>query len=92
MQILPSQDITSLFVSVAGAAPMTESQDSGLSWIPLAEIENIDSILTALANFTAAAHFERDEKGLEYCTAEEVSTTAAPIFSKFGTQNKVCYF
>ena len=50
---------------------MTEFQDSGLSWLSLVEIENIDDILAALAKFTIAAKFERDEKGLEYCTAEE---------------------
>jgi hypothetical protein len=70
---------------------MTESQDSGLSWLSLAEIENIDDILTALAKFTTAAKFEWDEKGLEYCTAEEVSITAALIFLTFGSQNKVPY-
>jgi len=70
---------------------MTESQDSGLSWLSLAEIENIDDTLAALAKFTTAAKFERDEKGLEYCTAEEVSITAVPIFSTFGSQNKVTY-
>lgn len=70
---------------------MTESQESGLSWISLAEIENIDNILEDLAKVTTDAKFDQDEKGLEYCTAEEVSEAARPIFSKFGSQHKVPY-
>jgi hypothetical protein len=59
-----------------------------LSWISLAEIENIDDILEDLAKSTADAKFDRDEKGLEYCTAKEVSEAVGPIFK---SQNKVPY-
>jgi hypothetical protein len=67
---------------------MTEVQP-GLSWISLAEIENIDSILENLAKSTTDAKFDRNEKGLEYCTAKEVSEAARPIFK---SQTKVPYF
>jgi hypothetical protein len=68
---------------------MTESQESGLTWISLAEIENIDDILVNLAKLTTDAKFEQDEKGLEYCTAKEVSEAARPIFATFKSQSKV---
>jgi hypothetical protein len=71
---------------------MTESQqDSGLEWVSLGEVENIDDILAAAAEVSTVAKFEKDEKGLEYCIAEEVSRTATLIFATFGSQNKVLY-
>jgi hypothetical protein len=82
----------SFLQSLALTHSMTESQqDPGLEWISLGEVENIDDILAAAAEFSTVAKFEKDEKGLEYCTAEEVSRTAAPIFATFGSQNKVLH-
>lgn len=49
---------------------MAERQEIEPLWLPRTEIEIIDDILAAFAETTTDATFKRDEKGLEYCTAD----------------------
>lgn len=69
---------------------MTGTEELHLSQRALTE-ENINDILEELNEFLEGASFDKDEKGLEYCSDERLKQATRSLLAALGsqTQNKV---